>query len=101
MSLGHNHEDMVRHARDFETRNGFTYTILDDQDVIGCVYIYPSDRVGHDAEVSSWVTEARADLDIVVWRTVTAWLRQVWPFSHPHYAARPAAGGTPGATDQA
>ena len=88
MSLERNHQDLVRHARDFETRRGFTYTILDDQEVIGCVYIYPSDRPGHDAEVSSWVRESRAEMDTVVWRALTGWIREAWPFTHPYYAER-------------
>jgi hypothetical protein len=89
MSLEQNLEDLVRHAGDFEARTGFTYSILDGQDVIGCVYIYPTEREGHDAEVSSWVTEARAELDVVVWSTLSTWLAEVWPFSRPYYAERP------------
>jgi hypothetical protein len=88
MSLERNRQDLVRHARDFEMRRGFTYTILDDQDVIGCVYIYPSARAGHDAEVSSWVRESRAEMDSVVWAAVTEWIDSAWPFSHPYYAER-------------
>src|SRR5215210_3808278 len=35
MSLAENHADLERHARDFENRRGFTYTILDpDDDVV-------------------------------------------------------------------
>lgn len=89
MSLEANLEDLVRHARDFAERRGFTYSILDGEDVIGCLYIYPTTRDGHDAEVSSWVTESRAALDPVVWSTVTAWLAEAWPFSRPYYAERP------------
>lgn len=88
MSLERNRQDLVRHARDFEMRQGFTYTILDDQAVIGCVYIYPSDRAGHDAEVSSWVRESRAELDTVVWTALTEWIGKAWPFSRPYYAER-------------
>jgi hypothetical protein len=89
MSLEQNLEDLVRHAGDFEARTGFTYSILDREDVIGCVYIYPTEREGHDAEVSSWVIERRAELDVVVWSTLSTWLAEVWPFSRPYYAARP------------
>ena len=88
MSLERNRQDLVRHARDFEMRRGFTYTILDDQDVIGCVYIYPSDRAGHDAEVSSWVRESRAEMDTAVWMALTEWIGEAWPFSHFYYAER-------------
>ena len=88
MSLERNLEDLERHAADFETRRGFTYSVLDGEDVIGCLYIYPSKRPGHDADVSSWVTESRAELDDVLWSAVTEWLAQAWPFERPHYAER-------------
>src|SRR5919202_1807793 len=43
MSLAENRADLERHARDFDSRSGFTYAVLDpDDDVVGCVYIYPS-----------------------------------------------------------
>ncbi len=88
MSLERNLEDLVRHAKDFEERRGFTYSILDGEDVIGCLYIYPSKSEGYDADVSSWVTERRAPLDTVVWSAVTEWLATTWPFSRPRYADR-------------
>lgn len=88
MPLERNHEDLVRHAADFAARRGFTYTVLDGEAIIGCLYIYPTKRPGHDAEVSSWVTEARADLDRTLWATVTEWLSTDWPFSNPYYADR-------------
>jgi hypothetical protein len=88
MSLERNHEDLVRHADDFQARRGFTYSILDGEDVIGCLYIYPSGREGHDADVSSWVTQPRAELDSVVWSAVTEWIARSWPFSRAYYAER-------------
>jgi RimJ/RimL family protein N-acetyltransferase len=95
MTLDENLADLERHARDFESRKGFTYTVLDRQggEVIGCVYIYPP-REGEpgDAAVYSWVTADRAALDEPLWRTVSAWLRDAWPFREPVYAARPGPG---------
>lgn len=89
MSLEDNRLDLVRHADDFESRRGFTYSILDDtDDVIGCVYIYPSDDPADDARVTSWVTERRSDLDEAVWETVSEWIADSWPFAHPDYAPR-------------
>ena len=70
MSLERNLADLERHARDFADRKGFTYSILDGGDVIGCLYIYPSSEPGHDAEVKSWVTADRAEMDAVVRRSV-------------------------------
>lgn len=99
MSLAENLGDLEKHERDFDQRLGFTYTVLDpdDRDVIGCVYIYPiavpvafagGDDEGHDAAVSSWVRADRAALDEPLWRAVSDWLRQDWPFEHVAYATR-------------
>jgi hypothetical protein len=90
MTLEENLGDLVRHAEDFVARRGFTYTVLDPNgiDVIGCLYIYPSDDDEHDALVKSWITAARAELDPVVWRAVSEWLTADWPFDNPSYAAR-------------
>ena len=88
MSLDANRSDLVGHGQDFEKREGFTYSILDDEDVIGCVYIYPSTTPGFDAEVSSWVRQSRSEMDAVVYEVLSGWLRDVWPFSNPRYAPR-------------
>ena len=94
MTLAENLGDLVRHANDFATRTGFTYTVLaPDQDratVIGCVYIYPSKREGYDADVRSWVRAADAGLDSVLYRAVSDWLDEAWPFERVDYAVRPA-----------
>jgi hypothetical protein len=46
MTLEANLADLRRHAADFAGRTGFTFTVLDpdEDDVIGCVYLYPSRR---------------------------------------------------------
>ena len=90
MSLDQNLDDLVEHARDFEARTGFTYSVLENGEVVGCVYIYPTDREGHDAEVKSWVRASRAALDVPVWQFITRWIDRAWPFTHPYYADRPA-----------
>jgi len=88
MDLEQNRADLVGHARDFADRTGFTYTVLDGDEVIGCVYIYPSPTPNHDAEVSSWVSVSRAEMDAVVWMAVSDWIESDWPFSSPNYASR-------------
>jgi RimJ/RimL family protein N-acetyltransferase len=82
--------DLVRHADDFAARTGFTYTVLDpaDGDVIGCVYLYPTDRDGFDAQARSWVRADRAELDRPLWQAVSAWLAECWPWRSVDYAAR-------------
>ena len=89
-SLVANLRDLQRHADDFENREGFTYTVLDPatDDVIGCVYIYPDESEQHDARVLSWVRASRSELDTQLWRAVTAWLANSWPFERIAYAER-------------
>ena len=89
-SLADNLRDLQRHADDFERRRGFTYTVLDpgDGDVIGCVYIYPDKEEQHDASVHSWVRASRAELDVPLWRAVSDWLADDWPFERVAYAER-------------
>lgn len=86
MTLDSNLADLVRHADDFENRSGFTYSILDGDDVIGCVYIYPSTTA--DVSVSSWVRASRAEMDVVTWQAISSWLKTDWPFPIIEYGAR-------------
>jgi hypothetical protein len=90
MSLEDNLSDLVRHARDFAERIGFTYTVLapDGDDVLGCVYIYPSGDERHDADVRSWVRADVAELDPELHAAVSRWLADEWPFGAVDYADR-------------
>ena len=86
MSLESNLDDLVRHAKDFEERKGFTYSIIQGDDVIGCIYIYPDRSGDHDALISSWVRKSRSELDVAVRDALSAWVDEVWPFSNAYYA---------------
>lgn len=88
MTLAENMEDMKMHHREFEQRKSFTYSVLDGDAVIGCVYVYPSRDDGVDADVKSWVTEDRVDMDPVVWSSLSAWLTSEWPFQTILYEPR-------------
>ena len=91
MTTDQNRDDLLRHQRDFQARTGFTYTVLgDDDDVIGCVYIYPlePDREAGAAHVESWVRADRAELDLPLYRAVSDWLARDWPFRRVDYAER-------------
>jgi len=89
-SLEDNLRDLQGHADDFENRAGFTYTVLDPAtgDVLGCVYVYPDASEQHDARVHSWVRASRPELDVQLWRAVTEWLADEWPFERVAYAER-------------
>ena len=89
MTSEQNLDDLRRHRRDFEERTGFTYSVLEPgtDDVIGCVYIYPV-KDGPGAQVHSWVTGRRAELDAPLHAAVSQWLASAWPFERIEYAAR-------------
>ena len=85
MPLESNLADLERHAADFQSRKGFTFTVLDpeDGDVIGCVYLYPADTDEHDVSVQSWVRADRAELDTPLADALTAWIAADWPWQNP------------------
>jgi hypothetical protein len=88
MSADENLADLERHARDFADRSGFTFTVLDSSDdVVGCVYVYPSHDGLHDASVLSWVRESEAASDDALRHAIAGWLTSdAWPFERPLYA---------------
>ncbi len=89
MSLDDNLADLERHAADFASGRGFTYTVLapNSASVVGCVYIYPGDD-GSGASVRSWVREQDAELDRELYEAVIRWLAEAWPFERYSYAPR-------------
>ncbi|SEE75525.1 GNAT family N-acetyltransferase [Ruania alba] len=76
--------DLRRHAEDFAAGKGFTFTVLDpDNDVIGCVYLYPPEADGYDVSVQSWVRADHADLDTLLADAVATWIAAEWPWRRP------------------
>jgi hypothetical protein len=90
MTLERNLDDLRRHAGDFAARTGFTFTVLDPvtEDVIGCVYLYPSKSPDVDVTVQSWVRASHADLDVPLADAVAAWLAADWPWERVHRIGR-------------
>ena len=96
MTLAENLGDLEQHAADFAGRSGFTYTVraAGSDEIIGCVYIYPSASGasgasgGSGADVRSWVSADHAALDVTLYQAVSAWLRSDWPFTAVRYAPR-------------
>jgi hypothetical protein len=90
MTLERNARDLKQHEDDFAQRRGFTYSVLTEggDEVVCCVYIYPSADIDVDAQVRSWVRASRAALDAPLYATVCEWLRAEWPFSTFNYAPR-------------
>lgn len=90
MSLDANLADLRRHAADFAAYRGFTFTVLDpaDDDVIGCIYLYPTTAADHDVSVQSWVRADRAEFDVPLADAVAEWIVDAWPWTRPYRYGR-------------
>lgn len=84
--------DLGWHQKEFQMRSSFAYTVvrLDESQVLGCLYINPSDKAGFDAEISLWVraSEVENKLDSILFDSVKKWVSEVWPFKKVAYPGR-------------
>ncbi|MFT5260448.1 MAG: RimJ/RimL family protein N-acetyltransferase [Saprospiraceae bacterium] len=80
------------HQAEFQLKTSFAYTVitLDESQILGCVYIYPTHTDAHDVEVTLWVRESESEtaLDAHLYETVSAWIATKWPFVSPAYPGR-------------
>lgn len=92
LTLRQNLVDLGWHEKEFQNRTSFAYTMVapDESQVLGCVYFYPTDKAGYDAEVFLWVRESEVakDLDEALFEVVQHWLASDWPFENPAYPGR-------------
>ena len=84
--------DLGWHQREFTLRRSFAYTMMtpDEDRCLGCVYIMPTRRRGHDCKVEMWVRadEIESGLDEELYRSVRAWIAGTWPFANPAFPGR-------------
>jgi hypothetical protein len=82
--------DLGWHQKEFELRRSFAYTMVapDEAQVLGCVYLYPSET--HDVRVRLWVRRSAWDqgLDAVLEAAVRDWLGREWPFETVDWSER-------------
>ena len=92
LTLRQNLIDLGWHEKEFQNRTSFAYTMVapDESEVLGCVYVYPTDKAAHDAEIFLWVRESEVanDLDEALFEVVQRWLASTWPFVNPAYPGR-------------
>ena len=92
LTLEQNLKELAWHEVEFQNRRSFAYTVvsLDESRVLGCLYLYPTGKAGHDVEVSLWVraSEAETGLDAHLYQTVRRWIAEAWPFAKPAYPGR-------------
>lgn len=59
LTAGQDREDLHHHADEIERHESFNYGLLDadETELVGCVYIDPTDGPGGDADISWWVRD--------------------------------------------
>lgn len=90
MTLARNTEDLARHEREFQRREGFAYAVLSPchSRYIGCVYIDPTDLPGYGCETYLWVRDSEIALDEALFNAVANWLDKHWPFDRIAFPGR-------------
>ena len=82
--------DLGWHEKEFLTRRSFAYTMVarDESQVLGCMYVEPSDT--HDAKVWMWVRRSAWEdgLDPILESTVRDWIARDWPFENVDWGKR-------------
>ncbi len=81
-SLQQNVEELAIHEQLAAKRRAFAYSILDlaSREVVGCVYINPTELPQHDAELLLWVRDSRQPVQSTIAAGVQRWLQTEWPF---------------------
>ena len=91
-TIEENLADLEMHQLEFEQREAFAYTVvsLDEDRVLGCVYINPSEDEDTDALVFLWARQSEFDqgLDPILFATVKDWIEADWPFDQVAYPGR-------------
>ncbi len=84
--------DLGWHQKEFQRRSSFAYTVmtLDEKQCLGCVYIYPSEKMDFDTDIYFWVRDSafKDGLDSILSTTIKAWLEDEWPFRRIAYPGR-------------
>ena len=92
LSLEQDLIDLGWHQKEFQKRRSFTFTVvsLDETKVLGCLYIFPTEKSGYDAEVTMWVRQSafKEGLDSILFITVKNWISEKWPFKNVGYPGR-------------
>ena len=91
LTLLENQWDLAWHEEEWAGRKSFVYTVMtpDESRTLGCFYILPHDKNGHDAVVYIWVRKSEFDkgLDPVLESEVRTFMT-AWPFKKVLYYNR-------------
>ena len=91
-TLEQNLIDLGWHQKEFQMRNSFAYTVvsLDENKVLGCIYINPTTKGDYDASITMWVRASEVDngLDSILFHAIKQWILEDWPFQEVAYPGR-------------
>jgi len=84
LTLHENRVDLGWHAREFTLGHSYAWTVVEGARVVGCCYLYPSDRAGFDAMAFWWARTGHEGLEAplgAAFRAVIAGLPLIcaWP----------------------
>ncbi len=92
MTAEQDREDLQHHADEIERHESFNYALFDadETELIGCVYIDPTDKAGADADISWWVRDeyVGSSVEAALDGFVPAWIASDWPLTAPRYVGR-------------
>jgi hypothetical protein len=85
MTIEQNIVDLGWHQKEFQLRSSFDYAVMsiDEQRLLGCVYIDPAAEDGTDADVWFWArrSELSSGFEEALGEFVRGWLSREWPFA--------------------
>ena len=89
MTAEQDREDLQHHWDEVQAHRSFNYALLDaeETELLGCVYIDPSNRPDADAVISWWVRDEHAGgpVEAALDEFVPRWIEQDWPLSRPFF----------------
>lgn len=84
--------DLGWHQKEFQMRSSFAYTVvtLDESQVVGCLYIFPTKKGDYNASITMWVRSSEVDngLDAILFDSIKKWISEDWPFQLVAYPGR-------------
>jgi len=84
--------DLGWHQKEFQKKSSFAYTVmtLDEDECLGCVYIYSSENPSYDAIIMMWVRQSEVPngLDKILFSIIKKWIQEKWPFNKVAYPGR-------------
>ena len=89
LTLEENLIDLGWHHREFTLRHSFAYTVMspNNEECLGCCYIYPSNKLDFDAQAFYWIRQERLSdgLEKHLERIFKEWLDKEWPFTNVEF----------------